>query len=126
MLDFDEEKQARDNKIIAEQNDRFRNTYGADFSIPGKVVWTQGIEGLKISAKTDAMQKVQKFDKFDEDNDPYGDHSFGAFKVLADGEETTVFWKIDLYDAAYEYGSPEPTKPFHTRRVLTIMLGSEY
>ena len=38
----------------------------------------------------------------------------------------TLFWKIDAYDRALEWGSPDPADPRVSRRVLTIMLASEY
>ncbi len=64
---------------IAEQNDRFRTTWGADFTVPGQIVMTRGVADLSPAAKAIIMQRVQKFDTFTEDNDPYGDHTFGAF-----------------------------------------------
>jgi len=37
-------------------------------------------------------------------------------------EGTTVYFKIDYYDAAFEYGSEDPADASITRRVLTIMV----
>lgn len=37
-------------------------------------------------------------------------------------EGTTVYFKIDYYDAAFEYGSEDPADASKTRRVLTIMI----
>ena len=62
------------------------------------------------------------FDSFTEDNDPHGEHDFGAF----DFKDERIFWKIDYYDAACEYGCEDPADPSKTTRVLTIMLASEY
>ena len=39
-----------------------------------------------------------------------------------DFEGTTVYFKIDYYDAALEYGSEDPSDASKTRRVLTIMI----
>jgi len=67
-------------------------------------------------------EKVETFDAFTPDNDPYGERDFGAFEH--NGEK--IFWKIDYYDATLTYGSEDPSDPQQTVRVLTIMLASEY
>jgi hypothetical protein len=56
------------------------------------------------------------------DNDPFEEHDFGSFEH--DGER--IFWKIDYYDRSLTKGSGAPSDPAQTRRVLTIMLASEY
>ncbi len=111
---------------IAEQNDRFRRTWGADFTVPGQIVLTRGVADLSPAAKAIIMQRVQVVDVFTEDNDPYGDHGFGAFEFEVAGNSYHIFWKIDLYDADYSMGSDDPANPDVTRRVLTIMHASEY
>lgn len=111
---------------IAEQNDRFRNTWGTDFTVPGQIMITRGIADLAPEVKAIVMQRVQTFDAFSEDNDPYGDHSFGAFEVELTGNSYHLFWKVDLYDTDYRMGSENPGNPEVTRRVLTIMHASEY
>ena len=45
---------------------------------------------------------------------------------VIDLDGTTVWFKVDLYDVDYTYGSPEPSAPEQTRRVLTLLLPSEY
>lgn len=112
--------------IIAGQNDRFRQTYGADFTVPGQVVTTASVAALPLSAQLAAMTAVMQFDTFTEDNDPHGWHDFGAFEVKADGETYPMFWKIDLYDKAYQMGSEVPQDTTQTRRVLTVMLRSDW
>ena len=111
---------------LAEQNDRFRKTWGADFTVPGQIVMTRGVADLSPAAKAIIMQRVQTFDTFTEDNDPYGDHTFGAFEFEVAGNSYRIFWKIDLYDTQYSMGSDDPANPQVTRRVLTIMHASEY
>ena len=66
-----------------------------------------------------ALQTALAFDDFTADNDPY---NFGLFEV--DG--VRCMFKIDYYDRRLEYGSPNPADPKVTRRVLTIMLASDY
>ena len=111
---------------IAEQNDRFRRTWGADFTVPGQIVLTRGVADLSPAAKAIIMQRVQGFDVFTEDNDPYGDHGFGAFEFEIGGNSYHIFWKVDLYDTDYSMGSDDPANTQVTRRVLTIMHASEY
>ena len=118
--------EAETNAIIAEQNDRFRSTWGADFTVPGQIVLTCGVADLSPAAKAIIMQRVQKFSEFTEDNDPYGDHSFGAFEFEIAGNSYHIFWKIDLYDQDYNMGSSNPANVNVTRRVLTILHASEY
>lgn len=122
----DEDFAAEAAKAIAVQNDRFRNTWGADFTICGQIVFTQAVAAKSGAWTTAIMAAVQRFTDFNEDNDPYGDHSFAAVDVTVGGNTKKVFFKIDLYDLAYEYGSEHPTDLAKTRRVMTIMFPSDY
>jgi hypothetical protein len=112
--------------VIAEQNDRFRTTWGADFTVPGQIVLTRGVADLSPAAKAIIMQRVQTFSEFTEDNDPYGDHTFGSFEFEVAESKYHIFWKIDLYDTAYNMGSDTPEDVSVTRRVLTVLHASEY
>jgi len=103
---------------IAELNDLLRTTF-----LTGKVVWTEGIAALTGEARSEVLSLVREFSAFTPDNDPYGEHDFGAVTHDAAGR---VFWKIDYYDADYRFHSPDPADPKVTRRVLTIMLAEEY
>jgi hypothetical protein len=68
--------------------------------------------------------QVSEFDSFTEDNDPHGEHDFGAFDVEDVGK---IFWKIDYYaDKTCESGSVNPSDTAQCFRVLTIMLAEEY
>lgn len=103
---------------IAELNDRMRA--GLPFPYRGKVLLTRGVANRHDLA--DIFLKIKDFSDFTEDNDPYGEHDFGAFEI---GNEK-FFWKIDYYDNDLEYGSSDPANPEVTTRVLTIMLAEEY
>lgn len=113
----------RETLTIREQNDSFRQgmiTGGCPF--PGTVVVTAGVHARGRDFETAVFLAVAKDTAFTEDNDPWGDHGFGVVEVNGD----KLFWKIDFYDRALEYGSPEPTDPARTHRVLTILFPAEY
>ena len=103
---------------IRELNDAFRQGLGGN----GRRLMTAGVAALPIRDQIAITTKVMQFDAFNEGNDPHGEHDFGAF----DHDGQKIFWKIDYYDAACEYGSEDPADPAKTTRVLTIMLASEY
>ena len=76
-----------------------------------------------ITGKQSAIrEKVKSFNKFNSDNDPYGEHDFGSFEHA--GEK--IIWKIDYYNTALKRRSDNPADPTKTVRVLTIMLEKEY
>jgi len=96
-------------------NDAFRTRL-----IGGQLLLTQGIAGR--SDAEEILQKVTAFSDFSEDNDPHGEHDFGAFEHRRD----TIFWKINYYSRDLQTGSADPANPDITTRVLTIMRADEY
>lgn len=98
-------------------NDAFRTTMTG-----GKVFLTAGIDALPSDVKGMAIRRVATFTDFTPDNDPHGEHDFGSFEIGG----RKIFWKIDNYDAAMEFGSEDPADSSKTTRVLTIMLAEEY
>ena len=83
---------------------------------------TAGVEAKGPVFVLCATSAVSAFEAFTADNNPHGERDFGSFSL--GGER--LFWKIDYYDKALHFGSPDPADPVVTRRVLTIMLASEY
>jgi hypothetical protein len=102
---------------IRELNDLLRHT-----GMGGAVVWTTGVHALGPDALLQIAKAVETFDSFDEGNDPYGEHDFGAFEAAG----KSLFWKIDYYDPTLTAGSEDPADPQSTCRVLTVMLAEEY
>jgi hypothetical protein len=112
--------------LVAEQNDRFRTSLGTDPGVPGRIVITAGVNALSEEAKAQIITAVRSFSEFTADNDPFGLHDFGAFEVQDEGRTVRLYWKFDLYDLAYHFGSEAPDDPSQTRRVLTILLPDEW
>jgi len=112
--------------IIAKQNDAFRTSIALRLKPegvpPGKLVMTSGIAARSDEFRAALIDALINFDAFDEDSDPYGMHEMGVLTI--EGEK--VWFKFDLYDENYEYGAEDPTDPKRTRRVLTLLLPSEY
>jgi len=101
---------------------RFLNDLLRSTGAGGRIFLTQGIAALSEREQSDIAWKVRAFDDFTQGNDPHREHDFGAFTL--DGRK--IFWKIDYYDPAMEYGSEDPSDDEKTFRVLTIMLAEEY
>lgn len=88
----------------------------------GLAVITVGVAALGPEAVDRIVKTISVFDDFCRANDPHQEHDFGAFE--AEGE--TIFFKIDYYDNDLSCHSPDPTDPTVTKRVITVMLASEY
>jgi hypothetical protein len=94
-------------RTIAQLNDEFRRS-GQDLYITPGVQALPDVPGL--------IHAVQTFDRFTSNNDANGEHDFGS-----------IVWhteKIDYYDQALQYWH-NPLSP-ECRRVLTVLLASEY
>lgn len=104
---------------VRDLNDAFRSSGS---SARGQWMVTRGIQELGPEFVVLATRAVSSFDSFTPDNDPYGEHDFGSVNVA--GQH--LFWKIDYYDPSLCFGSEVPADPAVTRRVLTVMLASEY
>ena len=102
---------------IRELNDELRQHLLGSFA-----VMTPGIAALGQQAVEHIVQTISVFDNFCHANDPHEEHDFGAFDV----EGHKIFFKVDYYDNNLSCHSPDPTDPSVTKRVITIMLASEY
>ena len=78
---------------------------------PDRFVISRGIAALPPEEVADIVERVRTYDEFSEDNDPWGEHDFGAF----DHGGKEVFWK------AFSHGGHGGI-----RFVLCVMYASEY
>lgn len=109
---------------IRELNDQLRTSgSGGDINVTEGIIYLPNYLMLRV------VEQVIAFDAFTPDNDPHGEHDFGAFTI----EGHKVFWKIDYYsldengELDFDAGhSKDPSDPAKTARVLTIMLAEEY
>ena len=115
MPDPDHEDWRR--REIKRLNDELRET-----GKRGTIVVTPGFLDLSDELREQILIAMKGEDQFTEDNDPWGEHDMGSVNI----EGNTVLWKIDYYDLDMNFLSPESADPNVTRRVLTIMLASEY
>ena len=109
-------------QTIRSLKDRFRQ---GDDSVRGRFLIASGLNSLLAEhgrEVSELLAKVGRFCDFDEDNDPHGEHDFGAFLFL--GEK--CFWKIDYYALDLKWGAEDPSDATNTMRILTIMLAEEY
>ena len=88
----------------------------------GMVVLTQGIQSLEPAKLAKCIGELRTFDGFSDTNDPWHEHDFGSFEC----EGQILFFKIDYYDLDLTHHSPDPSDETVTKRVLTLMLASEY
>lgn len=119
MIDKDKAAQIR------ALNDQFRTTLQG-----GTVLMSRGVLALGLAIQAQVLAKVRAFSAFTPDNDPWGEHDFGAFEIeLPDAAggliRERIFFKIEYYDLTRAYHSDDPADPSRTERVLTIML-AEY
>src|SRR5215203_6000873 len=71
---------------IRDLNDQLRRSLTG-----GVLVMTRGIIALGAKRQMTILSAIAAYDTFDPDNDPYGEHDFGALTI--DG--TRIFFKLD-------------------------------
>ena len=109
--------ESKNKKKIAALNDLCRTAMG----VAGRVYQTPGICAMSEADQSAIRERVETFDEFGPDNDPHGEHDFGAFEY---GGRADLL-EDRLLRSAMEYGSEDPSDAGQTTRVLTIMLASE-
>ena len=77
---------------------------------------TLGVQSLSEQDREVLFRKIRDFSEFDEGNDPYGEHDFGA--VNHGGVK--YFFKFDYLDDSLKYFKEDGN------RILTIMRSDEY
>ena len=105
---------------IAKLNDDLRQ----NLFTPGsnRVFVSAAVSSLPYLERALLLDKVQKFNDFNPDNDPYQEHDFA--RIEHNG--INYFWKIDYYNKTMDAGSDDPSNPDITTRALTIMRADEY
>jgi len=98
-------------KEMARRNDVARQL-GLNFVVTNKASELPDIEELLYS--------VRSFNRFSEEDDPYGWHDLGKFEW----HNQSVLWKIDYYDAELKH-FVDPLSD-DCKRLITVMLASEY
>lgn len=98
-------------------NDQLRQTH-----VGGRILMSRGVMAMGPEGVVGVMLAIAKANDFNEDNDPYGEHDFGAATVSGH----RVFWKIDYYDQSLSSQAVDPSDVEGCVRVLTVMLAEEY
>ena len=106
-----------DRSRVAALNDIFRRSLSG-----GTLVLTAGVIALGRERQQIILDAVAAFDRFDADNDPHGEHDWGALTAARE----RVCWRIDCFDRSRSRASPDPADASVTARVLTVMLAGEY
>jgi hypothetical protein len=102
---------------IRQLNDELRMNF-----VGGTIVMTSGVAALDLMLRSELRAAIRDFDAFSPENDPHGEHDFGAIEIRA----LSFFFKIDYYDRSLTLHSPDAANPAVTTRVLTVMLTDEY
>lgn len=87
-----------------------------------RITITQGIMAYPAEQQEEIIHRILVFQAFTEDNDPHLDRDLMVIEYLG----TKIYGKMDHYDLAMEYLSPDTSNDQLTTRVLTIMLADEY
>ena len=102
---------------IARLNDHLRRS-----GTGGRIVVTRGVRSLPAFSAETLLAALREYDRFDAENDPYGERDFGDLEYCG----ASLFFKIDYYSPDANWASENPASEALTLRVLTVMLVDEY
>lgn len=117
---LDAEREASRASRIAASNDAFREVI-TRHPANGMLVLSRALTTTNWNLQERLLDAVRSFDRFPVEDDPYGEHDFGAFTL----DDENLFWKIDVYGSpeCFEGGDPLDPAAF---RVLTIMFAEDW
>ena len=110
--------------MSAEKRERIRmlNDQLRRHHIGGRIFITEGVMAAGPEGVAAVLQTISLANEFNESNDPYGEHDFGAVTVAGQ----RIFWKIDYYDQRIKSHAVDPSDANNCVRILTVMLAEEY
>jgi hypothetical protein len=83
---------------------------------------TSDVSYLPQEQLLELVAKVQAFESFTPENDPYGERDFGQVRQ----DEIDYFWKINCYDRTLGFDSVDPVDSAQTIRILFLIKVDAY
>ena len=87
----------------------------------GMILMSPSVVALTMPTIAAIFMAIAAFRDFNSDNDPYGEHDCACLEVGG----LSVIWKNEAFDRTLTGHSPDPSCPWLTVRVMTVMLASE-
>ena len=84
----------------------------------GRVMLTAGVAALPDAMRIEALAAVQAFDPFDADDDPGGEHEFGAVEI----GNLELYCKIEYYDRNLKFTFPDPVNTGVKNQTLLLTM----
>ncbi len=88
----------------------------------GRVIAVGSLVQADETLRNKVVAVMREFKDFNDDNDPYGEHDFGAFEV--DGEQ--FMFKIDYFALDEETASEHPEDQASTMRICSVFFARDY